>query len=92
LKCERLVKFVEEVFGLRFEGSVFECLFERVFMIDRRNDCDVCQICTRKKHLYIDTGVLLFNIVAVVVKRLHDSSISVNKLTKAVNKDMKRMT
>lgn len=61
-------------------------------MIDRRNDCDVFQIHTRKKHLYIDTGVLLFNIVAVVVKRLHDSSISVNKLTKAVNKDIKRMT
>jgi hypothetical protein len=61
-------------------------------MIDRRKDCDVFQIRIRKNHLYIDTGVLLFNIVAVVVKRLHESSISVNKLTKAVNKDMKGMT
>lgn len=61
-------------------------------MINRRNDCDVFQIRTRKTHIYIDGGVLLFNIVAAVVKRLHDRSINVNKLTKAVNKDMKRMT
>ena len=88
-------EFVEGLFGLKVEVKgrfVFEHLFERVYMIDRGNDCDEFQICARNKHLYIDSEVLLFNIVAAVVKRLHDSSINVSKLTKAVNKDMKRMT
>jgi len=58
-------------------------------MIVRRSDCDVFQMCAKKNHHYIDTEGC--SIVAVVVKRLR-SSINANTLTKAVNKEMKRMT
>jgi len=88
------LKFVEEVFGLKFEvkDRVSSNFLERVDVIDRRNNSDISKMCPRKGHLYVDIGVLLFNILAVVVKRLHNSLININKLTKAVNKGMKRMT